>query len=156
MFVLGKSSIAHLDGVHQALINVAKGAIARTAQDFAIIEGVRSEEQQRENIAKGVSWTMDSKHLVQADGFGHAVDAVPYLRGAPRWEWPLIYPVAAAFRAAAISENVRLRWGGTWGILNDLPEDPEGIESAVEAYVRARVAAGKKARIDGPHYEMVT
>lgn len=154
MFVLGNVSKDHMRGLHPALINVGKGAIVITKQDYGIIEGVRTRARQVENVAKGVSWTMDSKHLVQPDGFGHALDAVPWHQGAYRWEWALVFPVAAAFRAAAIAENVRLRWGGVWDrVLNDLPATPEGLKAAVEAYCIRHPGVD---RIDGPHYEMVT
>ena len=45
--------------------------------DFSVREGVRTPETQKEYVAKGVSKTMASKHLIQPDGYGHAVDLYP-------------------------------------------------------------------------------
>jgi peptidoglycan L-alanyl-D-glutamate endopeptidase CwlK len=41
---------------------------------------------------------MNSRHLIRSDGFGHAVDLVPWINGKPRWEWKPIYHIAAAVR----------------------------------------------------------
>lgn len=46
--------------------------------DCSIIDGKRTIEEQRKNVAKGVSQTMDSKHLPQGDGTSHAADVMPY------------------------------------------------------------------------------
>lgn len=47
------------------------------------LEGIRTLEKQKDYFARGVSRTMDSKHLAQSDGFSHAIDIVPY---------PIIWP----------------------------------------------------------------
>lgn len=156
MFVLGAKSIENLRGVHPSLQAVVKLAIRKTPIDFGVYEGVRDEGTQREYVAKGVSWTMDSKHLVQPDGYGHAVDLVPYVAGKMQWNWNAIYPIAAAVREAAIELGVRLRWGGTWSEAAYLPPSADSIEDVVDEYVRARKAAGKKANIDGPHWELIS
>lgn len=154
-YSLGAKSRNNLIGVIPSLVRVVEHAIALTKQDFTVQEGLRSIETQKLYVARGVSWTLASKHLKQADGFGHAVDLVPWINGQPRWEWPLIYPIAAAMRDAAIAEGVSLRWGGTWSLLNDINPGAAEMERAVQRYVKSRLAMGKKASIDGPHYEVV-
>ena len=59
-------------------------------------------------------------------GFGHsstfgpfsmdqyADDVVALLDGKVRWDWPLYYRIAKAFKAAAKAEGVPLEWGGDW------------------------------------------
>lgn len=148
---LGSKSRAELSGVDPRLVAVVERAIATTPVDFTVHDGIRSVEEQKRYVAEGVSWTMRSKHLE-----GRAVDLVPWINGKPRWEWPPIYRIAAAMRAAAIDVGVTLRWGGVWDrSLNDLPATPSGLEAEVVAYVARRRAAGKRASIDGPHYEIV-
>jgi len=49
--------------------------------DFSIIEGVRTKERQREYVSKGLSKTMNSKHLPNKDGLSEAVDIFPYPNG---------------------------------------------------------------------------
>lgn len=152
MFNFGTASEAHLVGVHPDLVRIARHAIAVSTQDFTVLEGLRSIEQQRINVAKGVSKTMDSKHLKQTDGFGHAVDLVPVLGGKPRWEWPLIYPVALAMHNAAMAENVNLRWGGVWDkLLRDLPGTIAGLTQSVHDYC---VRHPGPDFLDGPHFEL--
>ena len=73
--------------------------------------------------------------------------------GMLRWEWPLIYPIAVAMRAAANKLNVAIRWGGIWDKrLNDLPGDIESIKREVAAYC---VRHPGPDFLDGPHYELM-
>lgn len=151
-YVLGRRSRAELEGVHPDLVRVVERAIQVTSQDFSVHDGIRTLDEQRELYRRGASRTLNSKHLPQEDGYGYAVDLVPYVGGRLRWEWPLIYPIAEAMRAAAEGQGVRLRWGGHWGELTGMDDDPEAL---VRAYVDSRRAAGKSAFIDGPHYELL-
>ena len=151
-FHLGRRSRAELRRVHPCLVRVVENAITRTTQDFAVHDGIRTEAEQRRLVERGASRTMNSKHRIQADGYGHAVDLVPWLDGRLRWEWPLIYPIADAMRTAGEIEGVRIRWGGHWGELTGMDDDPEAM---VSAYVDARRAAGQGAFIDGPHFELI-
>ena len=65
-----------LKGVHPDLVKVLELAITYTEQDFSITEGVRTKEQQAIYVRTGKSKSMNSKHLIQSDGYGHAVDVV--------------------------------------------------------------------------------
>lgn len=153
-FALGKGSLKELEGVHPKLIGVVKRAIEISAQDFSVHDGLRTEAEQRRYVQTGVSKTMNSMHRTQADGFGHAVDLVPYINGKLRWEWPAIYPIAAAVRIAAEELDVKIRWGGIWQDLSTVAPDPQSMNKAVQTYVQARQKQGKSAFIDGPHYEL--
>jgi peptidoglycan LD-endopeptidase CwlK len=152
MYQLGSQSNQRLLGVHPDLVRVVRRAIAITAQDFTVLEGVRTLERQREYVAKGASQTLDSRHLVGADGYGHAVDLAAYIGGV-RWEWALYEPIADAMRRAAIDCNVPIRWGGGWFLLNDFAT-PGQVKRATAAYVDDRKASRKKAFLDGPHFEL--
>lgn len=150
-YSLGSKSRAELVGVHPDLVRVVERAIALSPVDFTVHDGIRTVEEQKRYVAEGVSWTMRSKHLE-----GRAVDLVPWINGKARWEWPPIYRIAAVMRAVAVEDGVTLRWGGVWDHnLNDLPGDAAGLEAAVADYVSRRRALGKRAAIDGPHYEVV-
>lgn len=78
MYNFGAKSIQNLVGVHPQLVSVVQAVMHMQVMDFSVNEGVRTRERQTLLVAQGKSKTMDSKHLVQADGFGHAVDLYPY------------------------------------------------------------------------------
>ena len=155
-YILGARSRANLDGVHPKLVLVVESAITLTIQDFRVHEGLRSLSRQRLLVEAGMSWTLRSKHLRQADGFAHAVDLVPIVDGRLKWDWPGCRRIAAAMAQAAREHGVKLRWGGVW----DKPLGAYGgtvpeIEIENAAYVARRKALGKRAAIDGPHFELV-
>ncbi len=152
MFALGPASRARLHGVHPRLVVCVTHAIQTTRQDFAVTDGLRSIERQRELVKLGASQTLKSKHLRQADGYGHAVDLVPWLDGAPRWEWALIYPIAEAMQEAAARANLGLRWGGVWDRrLSQLDKGAEALKDEVAGYVSRHPGPDF---LDGPHFEI--
>ena len=154
-YVLGAKSRAELKGVHPDLVRVVERAIQITTQDFSVHDGLRTAEEQKRLVASGASQTMNSKHRQQADGYGHAVDLVPFINGKMRWEWPAIYPIAAAVWQAARELKVDIRWGGAWIDLDQIKTGtPGAMKAAVEAYGAARRKAGKSAFTDGPHFEL--
>ena len=151
---LGVRSRLELMGVHPHLVAVVHRAIASTDQDFRVVDGVRTDDEQALLVAAGASRTLNSKHLRQADGYGHAVDLVPVINGVPRWEWPLIYPVARAMHQSATERNLPLVWGGVWD-RSFLDLLAPALEIEVENYVaRMRARGRRRVLIDGPHYQL--
>ena len=138
-----------LKGVHPDLVKVLELAITYTKQDFSITEGVRTKEQQAIYVRTGKSQTMNSKHLVQKDGYGHAVDVVPY---PVSWELEKFYPIADAIAKAAKELKVTVRWGGAWINLNSSNLTAKQL---LNNYVKARNKTGNKVFIDAPHFEIV-
>lgn len=152
-FTLGAGSRAELAGVHPRLVAVVERAIALTPVDFSVHDGLRTEEEQRRLVARGASKTMQSKHRKQADGFGHAVDLVPFVNGKLRWEWPLIYPVAHAVDVAATELGVALRWGGVWDRpMSAIGGSADQLKAEVAAYCVRHPGADF---LDGPHFELL-
>lgn len=115
-FTLSKASLKAMDGVHPDLIRVVKRAITLTEVDSKVGEGMRTLAQQKKNVAKGVSWTLKSRHLT-----GHAVDLLALVGGKVTWSWAPYYKIAAAMKAAAKAENVSIIWGGDWRATKDGP-----------------------------------
>lgn len=164
-YILGAASRKEMAGVHPALDAIVNEAIKITSQDFSVHDGLRTEAEQRDYVKRGVSKTMNSKHMKQGDGFSHAVDLVPFINGKLRWEWKPIFVIAAAVRKALGMVNadrakagkapVKLIWGGVWDRdFASLADDPREMEKAVNSYVARRRALGKTAFIDGPHWEL--
>jgi peptidoglycan LD-endopeptidase CwlK len=84
--------------------------------DFSVVETIRTVAQQRENVLKNVSKTMNSKHLPDSTGYARAVDIAPY-----PIDWtdnPLsrarFYYLQGVIRQAAFEERVKIRQGCDW------------------------------------------
>mgnify|MGYP001207463082 CR=1 FL=1 len=149
MFRLSQRSLDRLEGVKPDLVNIVKRAIELTKVDFGVIEGVRTEERQKELVAKGASKTMKSKHLT-----GDSVDLMAYVAGRGCWELNVYDEIADAVRHAAIEEGVEVKWGAAWSI--DCLNDWDGTaEEAMNSYVDLRRSQGRRPFIDAPHFELV-
>ena len=115
-FSLSTKSKSRLIGVHPRLTDIVRLAITITPIDFAVLEGVRSIERQKELVKAGASQTMRSRHLT-----GHAVDLGAIVDGQVRWDWPLYDKIAVAVKEAARQLGVPIEWGGDWVSLKDGP-----------------------------------
>lgn len=77
-----------------------------------IIDTLRTPEEHRANLAKGVSWTKHSKHLD-----GDAIDICPYAiydaQGIDKLLWDATHPIWT--KVGTIGESIpHVRWGGRW------------------------------------------
>lgn len=113
MAKFGSNSEAMMKGVDARLVKVLRRAIKII--DFAVDDGVRTIEEQRVNVARGKSWTMNSKHL---DGKAVDLHPVPLC-----WaDTEMFCVLAGVMRACAAEEGIKLRWGGDWN-RNDSTKD---------------------------------
>lgn len=133
-YQLGKRSEERLIGVHPDMCRVVRRAIEITKQDFMVLEGVRTDKRQRELYGQGrtagelviagvnpslakpelqkVTWALKSNHFKQPDGYGHAVDLVPY-----PVDWNTLSKfdaIADAMAQAAKELGVGIRHGADW------------------------------------------
>lgn len=152
-YVLGKTSRSNLIGVHPDLVRCVERAIEITEQDFTVHDGVRTLEEQKEYVRRGVSKTMRSRHLEQSDGLGYAVDLVPYINGKLRWELPACYKIAVAMAKAARELNLNLVWGCVWDKqMKDYDtRSSDTLEEEIHAYKRRHAGSDF---LDGPHFEL--
>jgi hypothetical protein len=79
-----------------------------------IVDTLRTIEEQKENVLKGVSWTMSSKHLPQAPEMkSHAIDIAPYeeykLHGPDKLQWNDKDPVWQ--RIGFVGQALGMKWG---------------------------------------------
>lgn len=115
--ILSSTSLSKLKGVHPDLVRVVKRCAADWTDSqftFGLTCGTRTLEEQKVLLAKGASRTLRSRHIPAPNGFGHAVDAVAFIDGKVRWDWPLYAKIATAMKAAAKAEKVPIEWGGDW------------------------------------------
>lgn len=127
-FKFSKRSLKRLNGVHPDLVTLAKEGIRSTPYDFGITQGVRTVEQQRELYAKGrtepgrkVTWTMNSKHLIQPDGFSHAFDIAVWIGGKLTWTEKYYDVVGKHLEKVAKDLDIPMLWGGRFRRRKDRP-----------------------------------
>lgn len=113
-YQLGKASNRHLEGGKPDIVAVVRRAILISRMDFSVVDCLRTVLEQQENIKNGVSWTMDSRHLPDEDGFAFAVDLYPYYERKTQHRPWMYRRIAAAMFSAAIVLSVDIEWGGFW------------------------------------------
>mgnify|MGYP003131467490 FL=1 len=151
-FQLSQRSLDKLEGVHPDLVKVVKLAITYTDVDFGVIYGVRDLATQERLYKSGKSQTMASKHLVQEDGFSHAIDLMAYDGSNPSWDIVDYDNIADAMRKAGKELGVEIIWGAAWHKI--LTVSPDSAEDLMNEYVDLRRSEGRRPFIDGPHFQL--
>lgn len=133
-FSFGATSLGRLATVHPLLRRVCVRALELSPIDWMVLEGARTPARQHELYGQGrtagelraagvnpilakphmpkVTWTLKSNHFAGPDGFGRAVDLVPY-----PVDWKDLTKfdaIAKVMFAAAAELGVRIRWGADW------------------------------------------
>ena len=153
MFKLSQRSFQRLVGVHPNLVDTVKLAIKKSNTDFGVIYGVRDLATQEKLYKSGKSQTMKSKHLIQEDGYSHAVDLMAYDSGEPSWDIVDYDNIADAMKAAAKETGAKICWGASWHI-DDITKWNGTMEEAMNAYIDLRRGQGRRPFIDGPHFQL--
>lgn len=123
MFRFGKKSLEKINNpkVHPKIKLLMLEAIKTSPIDFTIIETVRTIEQQRINIAKGVSKTIKSRHIPSNNksGYCEAIDIAPY-----PINWKNIKRfilLSQHIKATANKLGIKIEYGGDWKTFKDYP-----------------------------------
>jgi len=122
-------SLNNMKGLHPDLIRVLNRALQTSPTMLVVVEGLRSLERQKELLRVKATKTLKSRHLKQADGYGHAFDFFALVDlnkdGKVSFEEMtnvrLMLPIAEAIKAAAIEERVSITYGGDWRKFRDYP-----------------------------------
>lgn len=93
MAKFGKTSAANLAECDPKLVAIHEFVIQH--YDHSVDDGARTLKEQEKNVAKGVSKTLESKHLPDASGKSQATDSRPF----PPPDWNLVEKSLAAVRA---------------------------------------------------------
>ena len=152
-FKLSGRSLNKLEGVHPTMVDTVKRAIEVSSVDFGVIYGVRSLAEQKRLYEAKRSQTMKSKHLVQEDGYSHAVDLMAYDGSDPSWDIVMYDDIADAMKAAAKETGAIIRWGAAWNI-DSITDWDRPMEDAMNNYIDVRRSQGRRPFIDGPHFEL--
>ena len=148
-YKLSTRSQERLMGIEPELKEVVYEAIKVTKIDFGVIEGLRTEEKQKQLVESGASQTMKSKHLE-----GRAVDLMAYIGGRGSWELNVYDEIADAMKEAAVKVDVAVRWGAAWTV-TDNREWVGTMEDAMNSYIDTRRSEGRRPFIDAPHFELM-
>ncbi|MGV3793358.1 M15 family metallopeptidase [Citrobacter portucalensis] len=120
-FRFSQRSENNLKGVKPALVNVIRRALELTPVDFIVIEGLRTQDRQKELVATGKSQTMNSRHLT-----GNAVDIIPVNT---TWNIEEFKPLLKAVKQAADEQGLKLRFGINWKNDPSLPIETRFIDA---------------------------
>ncbi len=164
-FMLSERSLSFVTRVDPRLVAVARRAITLSDQDFGFTEPQsRTVAEEAALVERGVSHTLRSHHIIDCEGPGRwaapgcsgAIDCVPWDGRAFVWEWPRIYPIAAAMRAASDALATPITWGGVWDrLMSEYGASASDIAAAEQAYAaRQRAVGDHRVLLDGPHFEL--
>ena len=153
-FKLSSRSLKKLEGVHPDMVDTVKRAIELTTVDFGVTYGVRTLAEQERLYKSGRSQTMKSKHLIQGDGYSHAVDLVAYDGSDVVWEINVYDNIADAMAQAANEVGCKIKWGAAWSVGN-IAAYVGTMEDAMNEYVDLRRSQSRRPFIDGPHFELM-
>ncbi len=123
-----------LEELHPDLVDIFSEVIK--IWDCQLIDGARSLDEQIKNVARGVSKTMESKHLPGLDGKSHAVDVMPYpfdwdkiergLRAIKQADATMqiaeVYMFVGFVKGVAHMKGIPLRQGADWNGNNQLED----------------------------------
>lgn len=108
----GQTSQNRLERVHPYIRNILDDVVAIYDITIPPNGGLRTIKQQEGMVSLKKSKTMNSKHLMQNNGYSHAVDCLPYpvdFNDRDRF-----YYMIGLIRMAAENRGVKIRQGHDW------------------------------------------
>lgn len=121
----GAHSRVKLMTCHPDLVRLMEAVVEN--YDCTILDGARTEADQADKVKRGLSKTMDSKHVVSDERpLSDAVDAAPFPTVWPDesdrqydtkkyvHEVGRFYHFAGYVKAKAEELGIKIRWGGDW------------------------------------------
>jgi peptidoglycan LD-endopeptidase CwlK len=138
-----------LQGVRPELVAIVLEAHKLLPFDVIVVEGVRTLERQKQLYAKGLSKTLNSRHLT-----GHAVDLAPIKGNTILWsDDEKFEQIADAMREVAIKKKTEVLWGRAWLMALNYYLS---AEVGMDAYIAERRKARRSPFLDGPHFQLTT
>lgn len=131
---LNERSRKNLVGVHPDLVRVVERAADLSSVPIVVTEGLRNLDRQKQLVAAGKSWTLNSRHLT-----GHAVDVVD--ADDFKYDIPDMDHIAKAMKQAAAELKIPIVWGGDWK-----QRDTPHFELDKKAYPASGVTTATKAK----------
>lgn len=120
-FKFSQRSENNLKGVNPDLVKVIRRTLEITSVDFIVIEGLRTQERQKQLVAEKKSQIMHSRHLT-----GHAVDIIPVNT---TWQIDEFKPLLSSVKQASDELGIKLRFGINWKNDPSLPVETKFIDA---------------------------
>ena len=120
-YSFSERSLNNMKGLHPDLVSVLEHAIVNAPYDFTVIEGLRNITRQKALFDGKATLTMDSKHLIQNDGYGHAFDIGYIYDNHLDARYETYADLNDHFQEIASRLGVKLKWGGTFKKANGKP-----------------------------------
>ena len=137
----------------QVMVHQLGGTVSNSAKREYGHAILHQNATQEKLFKSGKSQTMKSKHLLQGDGYSHAVDLMAYDSGEPSWDIVDYWAIADSMKKASQETGITLRWGASWHI-DSINSWDKNMEDAYNDYVDLRRSQGRTPFIDGPHFEL--
>lgn len=109
LFPFSDRSKINLIGVDDPLIVVTTCAHEETKGGFDVIDGMRTEEEHKVNLAAGRSWALRSRHQD-----GKAIDFIAKVNGRGTFDAKYYPAIAQAFADCSKKHGIPIIWGGEW------------------------------------------
>tara|TARA_S200000501_G_scaffold199528_1_gene187775 strand:+ start:4385 stop:4879 length:495 start_codon:yes stop_codon:yes gene_type:complete len=147
-YFLTEESVDILEGVHPALIEVVKRALAISDIEFQVFHGKRTLSQQDEFFRKGATQGHQSPHM-----YGSAVDLMPIVEGRMCPETEVFDEVATSMKYAAADLNTPIRWGGAWHCVN-IAKYEGMLDDLQNWYLENCLENNVRPQLDPHHFEL--
>lgn len=151
-YVHGRNSLKQFGTLHTDLQYILTQLLGTF--DHSVQQGARTLDEQIANIRRGVSKTLDSRHIPRDEAGNYnptfpcmAVDLVPYQKGLNPWPQDIdsrtdrekkkgrFYYMQGIIRQIAHAENIEIRQGVDWDRDNDFMDQSFDDLPHIELYV---------------------
>lgn len=118
-----KSKLNMCDNLDYRLVHIiCEVARLDLPYDFTVFETKRTLETQKKYVERGVSKTLNSKHIPDSNNIVKAVDIVPYVNGKNTWEEKYFHALIPIFKQMVdkLYPN-EIEFGYDWTKFKDMP-----------------------------------
>lgn len=122
VFAYSQRSITNLNEVREPLqiVTLCAAQQLKPPLGMIIVDGGRTLEEHKINVANGKSWIKRSRHQdAAAIDFAATLNGV-YIKGNTPEEFVYYEQIARAFKKCAVEHNTPIIWGGDWKVRDGL------------------------------------
>lgn len=113
VFGYSQRSITNINEVreHLQIVTVCARQEIKEPLGFIVVDGGRTLEEHKINIANGRSWIKRSRHQD-----GAAIDFAATISGKVTYDSAPYYTINDAFQKCSLRHNIKIIWGGMWKV----------------------------------------